>query len=104
MDVGVPITDATNVAFEVTDIDRVEADLPKKIKFKQCQWTSSKAEGRGTCNCHPKPDISFCESVPEKVLILLENFLDFVEGIKDLFDTLFIGILTRSEPGPVDPI
>jgi len=31
VDVGVPITDAANVAFEVTDIDRVKADLPKKI-------------------------------------------------------------------------
>jgi len=66
--------------------------------------TSVQGWKKETRNCHPKPDIGLCKSVPEKVLILFENFLDFVEGIKDLFDTFFIGILTFSKPGSVDPV
>lgn len=81
MNVRIAITDSSNVALEVADIDWIKSYL---AKTKNLVLKSIKASGEQVAdNGHEESDIGLGQAVTDEVSLALQYTLDTVKGFEE---------------------
>ena len=72
------MADIADVAFEVSDVDRVEANLGGRRKVSALAGSYRMGRWLGAYDGDPKPDVGFGKSITDEEFLALENLLDFI--------------------------
>jgi len=81
VDIRISMADITDVTFEVSDVDRIEAD-----------------------DSDPKPDVSFCELITDEEFLALERLFDLVQGLEHFINCSLICFGAARKTGLVNAV
>ena len=82
VDIRISVTNIANVALEVPDINRVEANLIWLTQNVSLSGNKRRFSKASTHHRDPKPDISFGQLIADEKFLSLEYLLDFVQGLE----------------------
>lgn len=92
---GIAVADRTQVALEVPDIHRIEANLSCEGIFKKHDVLV--INGKFTHNGDEETDVRFGETVSYKVILALEHFLQAIKRLKEGNHSSLVRSLGRGE-------
>lgn len=96
VDSGVSVSDGSDVALEMADIDRIKANLFATNmcwKIVKCQYSEKTHDG------DPEPDICFSQHISDKIVFSSQNLFKPVKGIKNWDDSFLVSSLSYREAG-----
>jgi hypothetical protein len=99
MDSGISASNGAEVALEVTEVDRVEADLGKGAVHEL-----QDEHVQNTYNGDPKSDICLSQHTSNKVVVTRQHLLEPIQGIEDEDNCRLVRSLSRGKAGLVHAI
>src|SRR5579863_5429827 len=99
MDVRISVTNGSDVALEMADIDGIEPYLIEQ------QLVNSFPRGfrrTSTHDGHVEPDISLSQAVANEVGLVLQQGFSTVKGVKERYDSILICFLALCKTSLVD--
>lgn len=90
VDIRISITNIANVALEVPDVDRVEANLIWSTRNVNLSGNKRRFSKAKTHYRDPKPDISFSQLIADEKFLSLEYLLDFIQALEHRIHRCFI--------------
>ncbi len=95
------MTNGSDVALEMTDIDRIESYL---VMQDVSNWLPGDIRRTSTDNGHVESDIGLSQVVATEIGLFLQYGLDTVKTLEDTCDSFLVCLLARRETGLVNAI